>query len=268
MPVLNERQSTFLTALEIERRVLVAVMLRNMRTRFFGHGLGHLVSIGWPVSHLIVLVGLWTVAGRAPPFGDSAVLFLATGVLQFMTFSYLSRFMMISLLHTKPLLAFPEVKALDVLFASAVLECLSACAVIVVMLVLGWFLNINIWPHDLVQAFYAVGAAILLGLGLGMFNGVVMLAFPQWLTWYTLTVIASWAFSGVLFVPSLMPEPLRTVISYNPTCQLVEWMRAAFFEGYGEGVLDRTYALSFGAIALALGLALERLIRGPILANR
>src|SRR5260370_41194433 len=75
-------------------RVLFALMLRNMRTKFFGHGLGTLIAIAWPLSHIVICVVIYTVIGRAAPFGDSIVLFVATGIVPFQTFSYLSRFMM------------------------------------------------------------------------------------------------------------------------------------------------------------------------------
>ena len=35
-----------------QRRVLFALMLRNIRTKFFGNGLGSLVAVAWPLSHI------------------------------------------------------------------------------------------------------------------------------------------------------------------------------------------------------------------------
>ena len=50
--------------------------------------------------------------------------------------------------------------------------------------------------------------------------------------------------------------------------QLVEWMRAAYYEGYGSAVLDRSYAIGFALVTIFLGLALERAMRGYVLALR
>ena len=74
-----------------QRRVLNALMLRYIRTRFFGNGLGYLVGslgrchISWFSSGYLLFMG------RATPYGDSTVLFVATGVVPFMTSSYLAR---------------------------------------------------------------------------------------------------------------------------------------------------------------------------------
>ena len=125
-----------------------------------------MVAVAWPLTHIVILVAIFAVAGRAAPYGDSIALFIATGVVPFQTFTYLSRFMMISLIKSRPLLAFPEVKVLDMLFAAALLEILSACCVVIAFLVIAWFAGIDAMPRDIVQAAYALGAAFFLALDL------------------------------------------------------------------------------------------------------
>ena len=243
-------------------------MLRNIRTRFFGNGLGYLIAIAWPLSHILIVVAMFTASRRAPPYGDSTVLFVATGALPFMTFSYLSRFMMWSVIMNRPLLAFPEVKVLDVLFASALLEILAAGCVTIILIILAWFFGVDVVPADIVQAAYAFGAAIVLGLGFGMLNGVMALAIPMWFTGYALFNVILWVTSGVVFVPDAMPASIREVLAYHPVLQIIEWMRSAYYEGYGSMMLDRSYPIFFGVATLFLGLLLERMVRGHVLAVR
>jgi len=251
-----------------QRRVLYALMLRNMRTKFFGNGLGYLVAVAWPLTHIVILVAIFAVAGRAAPFGDSIGLFIATGVVPFQTFNYVARFMMISLIKSRQLLAFPEVKVLDMLFAAALLEILSACCVVIAFLVIAWFAGIDAMPRDVVQAAYALGACILLGLGFGLLNGVIALAFPPWFTGYALIMILLWFSSGVYFVPDALPAVARDALAYLPQVQCIEWMRSAYYEGYGSLLLDRTYILGFACVTIFLGLLLERAMRGHLLAKR
>jgi capsular polysaccharide transport system permease protein len=266
---LSADESTgFLTALKRQRRVLFAVMLRNIRTRFFGHGLGYLIAIAWPLGHMLVVIGIFIFTGRAAPFGESSVLFIAIGSVQFLSYSYLTRFMMMSVLMTRPLLGLPEVKVLDVLIGSAILEILSTALVAIIMIVLGWVFDIPTMPRDLAEASFAYGAAILLGAGFGMFNGVIALAFPMWAAIYALVNILMYVTSGVLFVPGALPEQLRVLAAYHPVLQCIEWMRYAYYEGYSDVVLDRVYAIEVGAGLLFLGLLLERATRGHLLALR
>ncbi len=250
------------------RRVLFALMLRNIRTRFFGNGAGYLLTIAWPLTHILIIVGIFVYSGRATPYGDSQVLFIATGVVPFMAFSYMARFMMLTVLRARPLLAFPEVKVLDVLMAGALLEMLAAACVTIVLIIVAMFFRVDVMPTDIVQAAYAYGAAVLLGLGFGLTNSVIVLAFPPWFTGYLLVNILLWLSAGVFFVPDALPGPVRELAGYQPVLQCVEWMRSAYYEGYGSIILDRGYAVSFGLVTVFFGLLLERATRGYVLALR
>lgn len=243
-------------------------MLRNIRTRFFGHGLGYLFYIAWPLSHILIVVAVLIGVGRSAPYGDSVALFVATGALPFMIFSYMSRFMMISVFMNRPLLAFPEVKILDVFIAAAVLEALAACCVTVALIVIAWFAGIDVMPTNIVQASYAFGAALLLGLGFGLANGVIALAAPFWMTGYALTIVVLWMISGIYFVPDALPEIVRNGLAWNPVLQSIEWMRSAYYEGYGGPILARGYTVGCGMGAVFLGLLLERAMRGHLLTAR
>jgi capsular polysaccharide transport system permease protein len=252
-------------AFKRQRRVVFALMLRDIRTRFFGSGLGYLLAIAWPLSHILIVVAILVFADRVAPYGDNVALFVATGALPFMIFSYLSRFMMISVFMAKPLLAFPAVKLLDILIAAALLETLAACSVTLILIVIGWFVGLQVIPIDLVQAAYAFGAAALLGVGCGMLNGVIALAVPFWMTGYALIIVALWMTAGIFFVPDVLPEPLRWLISWHPVAQAIEWMRSAYYGDYQSVILDRGYLIAVGVGTLFAGLLLERTARGHLL---
>jgi capsular polysaccharide transport system permease protein len=133
------------------------------------------------------------------------------------------------------------------------------------MFAIFWIYDIDFMPRDTVQAALALMANMLLGLGLGVLNAPIAAAIPFWMVGYSLLIIVSWMASGVLFVPDAMPEPARTYLSYVPMLQGIEWMRSAYYQGFGEGILDRGYLISFGIVSLFIGLALERLVRGKML---
>ncbi len=249
-------------------RVILAIMLRDVRTRFFGHGLGFLLAIAWPLAHILILLAIYSAVGRAAPFGDSAALFFATGLAPFMTFSYMSRFVMYATLFNRPLLAFPAVKITDLLFASAILEALGACCMVIMLASLLALSGVDVTPNDPVEAALAFGVAVLLGLGYGFINGILAMVWPTWSTAYTLLTIVMYICAGVLFVPDALPEQLRAIIMINPAIHLVEWMRSAYYEGYGTLVLNKPYVLFCALSSLFCGLVIERTFRGPLLAAK
>lgn len=248
-------------ALKNQYHVIFALMLRNIRTRYFGHGLGYLIAILWPLAHVIIIIIIYSYTGRVVPYGESSVVFFATGTIPFMVFSYLSRFMMLSVIAARPLLSFPAVKVIDVLISGAILEVISSFAIVIILILFAMMFDINFWPRDIVDACCALGASVIIGVGFGLFNGVIALALPLWATIYVLLTIFLWITSGVIFVASSLPEQLRIIASYYPTLLIVEWMRSAYYEGYGDQLLSREYVIYFGIFLIFMGLLIEKSMR-------
>jgi len=264
MTLLADRRMTLSETLRAQGRILFALMLRDVRTRFFGSAFGALIAIAWPLSHVFILLGIYTLLGRAAPYGENAALFFATGVTPFMAFNYMSRFTSMGIALNRPLLGFPVVKITDILFARAILEVMNAAIVVLATMLIFAILGIGFMPEDKIQAFCALGASMLLGLGFGVVNGVIAGIFPLWLTGSVLFTIIMWVSSGVLFVPDALPETAQYWLSFNPMLVGIEWMRSAYYEGYGQGLLFKYYMVSFALVTLFLGLLLERLLRKRI----
>ncbi len=257
--------TTWAAALTSYRRALSALILRDIKTRFFGSAWGFLLALAWPLSHVVILIVINTLAGRLPPYGESAALWFSTGIVPFMAFSYMSRLIMFGIVLNRPLLIFPTIKIMDILLARAIVEVLSAG---IVMLILALFFlaeGIDFIPFDITGAYFAIGSAMLLGLGLGVINAVIAQAAPFWTTGYSLSMIVLWMASGVFFIPDNLPETARYALSFNPILHAVTCMRAAYYEGYGAVTLDRTYMISFAVVSLFAGLMLERFARGRLL---
>jgi capsular polysaccharide transport system permease protein len=253
--------------LAAQRQVLYAIMLRDIRARFFGSALGFLVMAGWPLSHIIILLVINTALGRAAPYGESQALFIATGVVPFMVFSYVSRFTMLGMITNKPLLLLPIINVNDILFARVILEILSSVIVIIVLAIAFWGFGIDFTPAYTIEAFKAFGAAVLLGVGFGICGGIITAFVPMAFTIYSLSTIVLWVLSGVLVIPDALPEQAQYWLSFNPSLQCVEWMRSAYYDGYGAHILDKTYLIRWGVATVLVGLVLERLMRGKILAG-
>jgi capsular polysaccharide transport system permease protein len=252
-------------ALRAQWRVIFALMLRDLRARYFGHGLGYLIVIAWPIAHIAVLMLLYSSAGRAAPYGSSVMVFLATGLIPFMTFNYMSRFTQFAMVLNRPLLGFPAVRVLDILLAHGLLEVLASCLMTAFFVAVLWLAGADVVPRNILQAAFAFGAAMLLGFGFGMISGIITLGMPYWMTGYALLVIVLWLTSGILFVPDALPENFRRIIALNPILHGVEWMRSAYYDGYGSQILDKGYLLAWGVGTVLIGLVAERFARGHLL---
>lgn len=259
------KQHPMVEALLSKRNVINAVILRDMRTRFFNHGLGFALVPIWPLAHMGLIILIHSTLGQKPPFGQSTALFYATGIVPTLTFIYISRFMGYSLMTNRPMMAFPVVKAIDVMAGRACLEIISANITLALILLILWIAGADPWPVDLERAVLAYLCVIFLGYGVGTLVGVLGLFLPFLVTLWQLLSICFYIASGTLFVASNLPDSASRALSYNPLTICVEWMRTAFYESYSDKLVDPFYVISCGTIALILGLGIEKLFRGRLL---
>ena len=248
--------------------VIHALMMHHIKSRFFGNGLGYVMTMAWPFVHLAVLVSSFYFGKRVSPYGDSILLYAAVSVVPFIAFSYTSRFIMMGAVVNRSFLQYPIVKVLDIFASRIILEVISMCIVCAVMTTLLSIGGVDCMPKDAVAASFAFGASILLFVSFGLLNGMIALAAPMWVTGFALSTIVIWITSGVFVVPSALPEYARKLIAINPVVHCIEWMRDAYYLDYNSIVLDKTYLISFCVVSAFLGLVGERVFRSFLVMSR
>lgn len=250
----------------VQWRIWVAVMLRDMRSRFFGNGLGYIVLLAWPISHMSIVMIMHAFQGTAQIYGDSLMAYLLSGFLPVFVFVYMSRLTVFALSQNVPLLSFPAVKPLDLIIGHSILEAASACLMTGLFFIPLSLAGYDLVPRHLTEAFLAFGTTMLLGFGFGILNGAIALMARPWVVGYNLVVIVIYISSGALIPAENMPQQLREIVVINPVFGCVEWMHSAFLDiGSLTSLSGKLYPLGCGIGSLVIGLALERLFRGRIL---
>ena len=241
------------------------LILRDMRTRFGGSYLGYVIQIAWPLSHMAILMAIPHILARFPPVGSDITVYSSIIFLPYVLLFYPARLMCSTIVASKPLLLFPVVKSSDILIARAVLEALSCYIVTLVALAILALSGKNVIPMDLQEAVLAIWATIFVGVSFGVLNAIITTIFLPWGLISVLILLLMYATSLPWILPGLLTEDLRYWLSWNPLFQCTDWLRTAYYAGYESGLLDRTYLLSTGVIALVAGFLLERGIRGKLL---
>ncbi|MDD7911622.1 ABC transporter permease [Pseudovibrio exalbescens] len=245
----------------IQTRVVGALVLRETRTTFGNSQLGYFWAIANPALGIAVLVGLFSMIGRVPPYGDSLALFFATGFLTFELYKKLSSSLMSVFDSTRGLLSYPLVVEIDVVLARALL--IVATYLFIMLIFYGSLIVLGLasYPRNADQIAMAVLATSLLGIGAGLVNAVIM---RLWATWKQIEGILSkplFFISGIFFIPSAFPSSLVDLISWNPVLHCIEWVREGYYPNYNSVVLDKPYLLSITLVLLLVGLGAERLYR-------
>jgi len=252
-------------ALAVQGRVIGALLLRDMRTRFGRTFMGYVIIVAWPLSHLLLLMGVYLLTRRVAPLGTSVPVFLATGVLPYILCLYPGRMTMLCLVQNQPLLHFPIVKTTDVILARGILEILTACWVTVIFALLLYLTGVEIWPIHYQKAIFAIIATMYLGFGIGFFGAIMYKLVRAWLAIQIGLLITMYITSGVFFIPTSLHEDIQFYLWFNPLLHSVEWLRSAYYDGYGYGMLNQEYLIGFATILIFIGMLIDRFIRGRLL---
>lgn len=248
-------------ALAVQMRVVGALVLRETRAAFGTSQIGYLWAVIVPAAGTALLVAVFSVIGRHPPFGASLALFFATGILPLGLFTKLSRSLMTVFEANRALLTYPPIREADVLLARALLIAATHALVMLVFYAgLAAFGRAGPPAHPL-QLLAAFSATALLGFGFGTLNAVVLSFLDSWRHVEAILTRPLFFVSGIFFVPDYLPPGAVRILSWNPVLHAVEWTRNGYYANYDSRILDKPYLMGVALTLILLGLAGERLTR-------
>ncbi|WP_298961412.1 ABC transporter permease [uncultured Methylobacterium sp.] len=247
------------SALDVQLHVLSALILRDIRTRFGRTMWGYAIAVGWPSAHVCVLFTIMTIRHMPTPLGDSLILFVASGAVPFVTFTYSARKIMEATPSAKPLMSFPQVKYLDIILARGCVEFASAFMSASLIFLIMAAIGTDVIPQDPMRAVLAFLTTLFFGISTGVLCANITTFFPPFAMGFALFTILLYAMSGVFFTPEGLPPVFYNAMLYNPMANLIMAFRSAFYSGYGaDGSLF--YSFSVAMIFLLSGLALARFV--------
>jgi ABC-type polysaccharide/polyol phosphate export permease/Flp pilus assembly protein TadD len=254
--------------LKTQARVVHALIIRETRTRFGDSRLGYGWALIEPILHIVLLAAMFSLLMRGrPPIGTHFFVFYYTGLMPYLVFVHASTSMMHAVTSNGALLQLPPVKPLDAILARGLLEFVTD--IVVAVLILAGFaaLGISAMPDDLGEAATAVIVTAVLGCGLGFVNAVLQTVLRSWdRVWNNVTRLL-YFFSGIFYVPGMMPDWARDILAWNPLLHAIDWFRAGFFASYAPHWLDRRFLVVSAVLVVLAGLALERGLRRRLLSE-
>lgn len=244
------------------KRIVAAILLQDMQTRFGRSYFSYVIAVAWPLSHAVFILVAYLLVNKLAPVGDDPAIFALTGVLPYILCFYPGRVMPVIFLQNRQLLNIPVVRPIHIIASSLTIELLTGFIVLTLIVGGAAIAGVDIVPHDLTAASAAVFATLFLGVGLGCFNIIcTAVVGPFYLVFYIISMIGLYITSGVYVPAWLIPESTRRWVEYNPLYNLVEWLRSAYYASYDPDLVNKTLVVGAATIALLLGLLGERLLR-------
>jgi len=241
-------------------RVVYAIIMREVRTRFGSGNLGYLRALVEPVIFIAGFVLIWLALGRASPVAVPVELFFLCSISPYVAFLRTWEYTSSAIKTNAGLLMFPVVRPLDFFIARTVLEGASQLLVLFLLAIAihGIFCEPRHLPDNLLGVLGAVTAAIVLGSSMGLITGCVVMEFPSIEVFMQLLRRGLFFSSGVFFMADGLPTILQDYLYWNPVLHVTEWFRSAYFSESDSRFLDMNYLWTCIVGMLLVGLVLER----------
>lgn len=248
-------------------RTVVALILREMSTRYGRSPGGYAWALLEPIGAIIVLSVGFSLLLRSPSLGNSFLLFYATGYLPLNLYSIISGTAAGAIMFSKPLLTYPTVTWVDAILARVILNTLTSAMVIYLILtgILTFVETTGV--IDLIPMLQSVGLALLMGLSIGVLNCALFGVFPVWRQVWGIVTRPLLIMSGLFYIYEDLPQVARELLWYNPLIHITGLMRMGTFSMYHPDYINIPYVIGFAMLPLALGIVLLSRYHRDILNN-
>jgi capsular polysaccharide transport system permease protein len=215
-----------------------------------------------PLAHVLLILALFGFRHHATSPNVEFPVFLVTGLLPFFMFRNLARRLPNAIASNRGLYAYRQVKPIDALIASALVEIgLSSAVYLSALMVLGW-LGYHWLPVRPLELLVVSVVLLAFGIGLGLVFSVAAHERPRVKNVINMAFLPLYLMSGVIFPLTAFPLQVREWLIWNPVLHLLELGRSYFIPFYRpmDGV-NLAYPAAVSLVTLALGLSLYRLNR-------
>lgn len=243
---------------QIQRDVIRALLVREMKTRFGKWRLGYAWVLLEPAIHILLLAALFSFKGREFYPGIPTPLFMLGGIAPFLFFSHCFGKSIAAVSSNRGLFNYRQLRPFDAVVTRVMLEfAIYLCSLFVLMVGFAWFgISTPFNSFLLIVVVNILFFAFCLGLSLALC--VVGERFPETAKFVGFIQRPMYFMSGVFFSLEQLPEEYHGYVSWNPLLHVIELTREGLFASYHGAFADLQY-LAFSAVGtLAFGLLVYR----------
>ncbi len=251
-------QPSLIASLKVQRRVLSALLIREMLTRYGRHNIGFLWLFVEPMIFTIGVTALWTATKSVHGSDLPIVAFALTGYSSVLLWRNMPGRCIGALEANLSLMYHRNIKPLDIYLARLMIEfsgaTISFFTLSLLFILIGWLEA----PEDFLEV---VGGWLLIA-WFGSVLAITLGALSQESElvdklWHPASYLM-FPLSGSAFLVSALPPFAQEVVLYIPMVHGVEIVREGFFGSRVDAVYDLSYVIPF---SLALSVAALMLVR-------
>lgn len=249
--------TSFYCSLRIQARVIWALLLREIITRYGRDNLGFLWMFVAPMLFIIVIISVRT-SGGDEMHGLSIIAFFITGYCGAIMLRSIASRCINAVEPNRALMFHRNVKVIDIYAARMLLEIAGQTMAFLFLLTGCWFLGLIPLPADALQLlagwftliWFGCALAIALGPLSEMYDCVEKI-------WNPLSIIL-FILSGAFFMVDWLPEATRNALLLLPWIHGMEILREGYFGSSAHAHYDMGYLFVWNLLLTLFGLALMR----------
>jgi ABC-type polysaccharide/polyol phosphate export permease len=244
--------------LAIQSRVIHALLMREVLTRYGRHNIGFLWLFVEPMIFTMGVTALWTLTKATHGSNLPIVAFAITGYSSVLLWRNMPSRCIGGLVPNQSLLYHRNVRPLDVYVSRILLEAIGGTTSFLVLCLLfvgiGWIAP----PEDMLKI--ALGWVLLIWFGgsLGLFLGALSAQYEIIeRLWHPFSYL-TFPLSGAVFMVEWLPKAAQEFVLYIPMVHCVELIRDGYFGSMVRAHYDIGYVVAVCAALNLLALAQER----------
>ena len=249
-------ETSFRESLAIQKRVIGALLMREIITRYGRNNIGFLWLFVEPLMMTLLILMMWKFLRADQLSSLNIVAFMLTGYPMAMMWRNASNRAIGAISANASLLYHRNVRVLDTIFSRVLLEVAGATIAQIVTMALLLAVRWIEWPADIFYMLMAWILMALFALGLGLVICSIAFKFEAFgKLWSTLSFIML-PLSGAFFFVSSLPHQAQEYLLWIPMVHGTEMFRQGYF---GSSVLtleNPWFLLLCDLVLLFVGLAL------------
>jgi capsular polysaccharide transport system permease protein len=252
------------TAFQIQRDVVQALFVREMKTRFGKSKTGYIWTVLEPMCliafHSAYILVNSSARGNYFIAGVPVVLFFMTAIIPYFLFRNIFAYVGTSVEANRQLFSYRQVKPIDAMIARTLLECIIYVFVYIFLISLARLAGYPMTIFDPLGLIGIYSLLILMSFGVGIILCVLNHLYHDTMKVYHVLIYVMYFISGTYFTLESIPKKYWPLIIWNPMLHFAELGRARIFEqftSHANGSLF--YVLSFTGIVWFFAAFLYRL---------
>ena len=256
-------QESFWHQLGIQRRVIWALVLREMITRFGREGLGILWLIGEPAMFIVgVMVIFSSIDG--PRNGVSVAEYLAVSYPTLLLWRNTTGRVAKALEANRSLLHHVPIRPVDLFYSRIILEFSGAAASFLVLYLVFVALGICQWPADVFRMVIGYLMVVWFSFGFVLMMGALTELSETIDRVSHIILYLMLPFSGVFVPVSLVPDQFKHLIVLFPLVDCVEMFHAGYFGERMQTYYFVGYTIAANLVLTFIGLVLTQIAIGRV----